>query len=145
MQPEMSADEVLSALLDAINNQSHDLIIVNFANPDMVGHTGVLEAAIKAVEVVDQALDKVISALSACGGTMLLTADHGNCELMWDEASNSPHTAHTTNPVPIYWIGAPSYHQLRDGGLSDLAPSLLELLGLPVPSEMTGHSLIKPN
>lgn len=145
MQPEMSADQVLSALLDAINNQSHDLIIVNFANPDMVGHTGVLEAAIKAVEVVDQALDKVISALNACGGTMLLTADHGNCELMWDAASNSPHTAHTTNPVPIYWIGAPSHHQLRDGGLSDLAPSLLELLGLPVPSEMTGHSLIKPN
>ena len=145
MQPEMSADQVLSALLDAINNQSHDFIIVNFANPDMVGHTGVLEAAIKAVEVVDQALDKVISALNACGGTMLLTADHGNCELMWDAASNSPHTAHTTNPVPIYWIGAPSHHQLRDGGLSDLAPSLLELLGLPVPSEMTGHSLIKPN
>jgi 2,3-bisphosphoglycerate-independent phosphoglycerate mutase len=111
----------------------------------MVGHTGVLEAAIKAVEVIDQALDKVISALNTCGGTMLLTADHGNCELMWDEASNSPHTAHTTNPVPVYWIGAPPHYHLRDGGLSDLAPSLLELLGLPVPSEMTGHSLIEPN
>ncbi len=141
LQPEMSAEQVLSALLHAINSQSHDLIIVNFANPDMVGHTGDLNAAIKAVETVDQAIEKVISALEACGGVMLLTADHGNCELMWDENSNCPHTAHTTNPVPIYWIGAPSHGQIRDGGLSDLAPTLLELLGISVPDEMTGISL----
>ncbi|MGB2436052.1 MAG: alkaline phosphatase family protein, partial [Candidatus Puniceispirillales bacterium] len=131
--------------LQAINSQSHDLIIVNFANPDMVGHTGDLEATIKAVETVDQALEKVISLLEACGGTMLLTADHGNCELMWDEDSNSPHTAHTTNPVPIYWIGAPPHGHIRDGGLSDLAPSLLDLLGVSVPDEMTGISLISYN
>ncbi|MGB2165871.1 MAG: 2,3-bisphosphoglycerate-independent phosphoglycerate mutase [Candidatus Puniceispirillales bacterium] len=145
LQPEMSAEQVLSALLQAINSQSHDLIIVNFANPDMVGHTGDLEATIKAVETVDQALEKVISLLEACGGTMLLTADHGNCELMWDEDSNSPHTAHTTNPVPIYWIGAPPHGHIRDGGLSDLAPSLLDLLGVSVPDEMTGISLISYN
>ena len=145
LQPEMSADQVLSALLDAINSASHDLIIVNFANPDMVGHTGDLNAAIKAVETVDQALDAVISALQACGGVMLLTADHGNCEQMWDEDSDGPHTAHTTNLVPVYWINAPDNGGLRDGGLSDLAPSLLELLGIPIPKEMTGKSLFEPN
>lgn len=145
LQPEMSAQKVLASLLKAISTHSHDLIIVNFANPDMVGHTGVLEAAIKAVETVDHALGFVLSALETSGGVMLLTADHGNCELMWDKASRSPHTAHTTNPVPIYWIGAPDNWSLCDGGLSDLAPSLLELLGLPIPPEMTGTSLLQSN
>lgn len=141
LKPDMSADAVLTALLASITGKQHDLIIVNFANPDMVGHTGVLEAAITAVEVVDHAIGKVISALDAVGGTMLLTADHGNCEVMWDDASNSPHTAHTTNPVPIYWIGAPKGGRLKNGGLSDLAPSLLSLLGISIPKEMTGSSL----
>ncbi len=141
LKPDMSADAVLTALLASIMDKQHDLIIVNFANPDMVGHTGVLEAAITAVEVVDQAIGEVVSALNSVGGTMLLTADHGNCEVMWDDDANSPHTAHTTNPVPIYWIGAPAGSQLKNGGLSDLAPSLLSLLGITIPKEMTGSSL----
>jgi 2,3-bisphosphoglycerate-independent phosphoglycerate mutase len=133
---------VLAALLKAITDKKHDLIIVNFANPDMVGHTGVLAAAITAVEVVDHAIGEVISALEDVGGSMLLTADHGNCEVMWDDASNTAHTAHTTNPVPIYWIGAPIGGRLKHGGLSDLAPSLLTLLGVPIPTEMSGSSLL---
>ncbi len=142
LKPDMSADAVLAALLEAITDKKHDLIIVNFANPDMVGHTGVLAAAITAVEVVDHAIGEVISALEDVGGSMLLTADHGNCEVMWDDASNTAHTAHTTNPVPIYWIGAPIGGRLKHGGLSDLAPSLLTLLGVPIPTEMSGSSLL---
>ena len=141
LKPDMSADAVLTALLASITGKQHDLIIVNFANPDMVGHTGVLEAAITAVEVVDHAIGEVIAALDAVGGTMLLTADHGNCEVMWDDATNTPHTAHTTNPVPIYWIGAPKGGKLKHGGLSDLAPSLLSLLGISIPKDMTGSPL----
>ena len=141
LKPDMSADAVLTALLASITGKQHDLIIVNFANPDMVGHTGVLEAAITAVEVVDHAIGEVITALDAVGGTMLLTADHGNCEVMWDDATNTPHTAHTTNPVPIYWIGAPKGGRLKHGGLSDLAPSLLSLLGISIPKDMTGSPL----
>jgi len=140
LQPEMSANHVRDILVDAIRKGQHDLIIVNFANPDMVGHTGDLDAAIRAVEVVDQAVGDTITALDEKGGVMLLTADHGNCEIMWDDDANSPHTAHSYNPVPIYLIGGSA--SLRDGGLSDLAPTLLTLLGLEVPPEMTGTSLL---
>ena len=142
LKPEMSADGVLGDLLAAINGQSHDLIIVNFANPDMVGHTGDLNAAIKAVETVDQAVGQAIAAIEQAGGAMIVTADHGNCEIMWDDAANSPHTAHSYNLVPAYLIGGQG-KILSDGGLSDLAPTLLDLMDLPIPEEMTGQSLLK--
>ena len=142
LQPEMSADCVLNDLLAAINDQNHDLIIVNFANPDMVGHTGELDAAIIAVETVDHAVGQAVAAIEAVGGAMIVTADHGNCDIMWDEFANSPHTAHSYNPVPAYLIGGKG-KTLADGGLSDLAPTLLELMDLPIPQEMTGQSLLK--
>ena len=142
LQPEMSAAAVLDKLLTAITAREHELIIVNFANPDMVGHTGDLAAAITAVETIDKAIGATIKALDAAGGTMLLTADHGNCETMWDASSQAPHTAHTTNPVPLYWLGAPPHARLKSGNLSDLAPSILTLLGLAIPDAMTGTSLL---
>ena len=142
LKPEMSADGVLHYLLAAINGQTHDLIIVNFANPDMVGHTGDLNAAIKAVETVDHAVGQAVAAIESVGGAMIVTADHGNCEIMWDDAANSPHTAHSYNPVPAYLIGGGG-KTLADGGLSDLAPTLLFLMDLPLPTEMTGQSLLK--
>lgn len=142
LQPEMSADGVLASLLGAINDQAHDLIIVNFANPDMVGHTGDLDAAIKAVETVDYAVGQAVEAILANDGVMIITADHGNCEIMWDEDASSPHTAHSYNLVPAYLINGEGF-TLADGGLSDLAPTLLTLMGLPVPDEMTGQSLLR--
>ena len=141
LRPEMSADGVLAEAIDAIDAKQHHLIIINFANPDMVGHSGDLAAAMKAVSVVDYAVGMIIATIEKVGGTMLLTADHGNCEEMLDVASGSPHTAHTTNKVPIYWIGAPEGAGLCDGGLIDLAPSLLTLLGLEIPADMTGRPL----
>ena len=141
LQPEMSADGVKTRLLDAIKGKAHDLIIVNFANPDMVGHTGDLAAAITACETVDTAVGEAIEAILSVGGHLIITSDHGNCDVMWDNAANSPHTAHTYNPVPIYLVGVES-GQLRDGGLSDLAPTLLHLMGLEAPEEMTGVNLI---
>ena len=141
LQPEMSADGVKTQLLDAIRRQSHDLIIVNFANPDMVGHTGDLNAAITACETVDAAVGEAINALAEVGGQMIITADHGNCDVMWDKEATSPHTAHTYNPVPIYLVGVAG-GKLRDGGLSDLAPTLLHLMGIDAPKEMTGRNLI---
>ncbi|MCF6444735.1 2,3-bisphosphoglycerate-independent phosphoglycerate mutase [Nereida sp. MMG025] len=140
LQPEMSADEVTDAFVDAIG-AGYDLIVTNYANPDMVGHTGDLQAAIKACEAVDQGLGRVLEALDKAGGAMIVTADHGNCEVMWDAATNGPHTAHTLNPVPVALVGADG--PLRDGRLADLAPTLLALMGLEQPPEMTGHSLIK--
>jgi 2,3-bisphosphoglycerate-independent phosphoglycerate mutase len=111
----------------------------------MVGHTGVLAAAVKAVESIDGCLARVTSAVLAKGGCVLVTADHGNCEQMIDPATGEPHTAHTTNPVPIWWVTRdPQGRRLRDGTLADLAPTILELLGLPVPTEMTGRSLLVP-
>ena len=142
LQPEMSEPEVADQLVAAIE-AGHDLIVVNFANPDMVGHTGVLEAAIRACEAVDHGLGRAIAALKACGGAMIVTADHGNCEQMWDPVTNGPHTAHTLNPVPVIVMGAPTGSRLRDGGrLADLAPTVLQLMGLPQPPEMTGVSLL---
>jgi 2,3-bisphosphoglycerate-independent phosphoglycerate mutase len=141
LQPEMSAPEVADKLVEAIN-RGYDLIVVNFANPDMVGHTGSLPAAIKACEAVDQGLTRALAALTAKGGAMLICADHGNCEVMVDPVTGGPHTAHTTNPVPVILVGGPAGARLRDGRLSDLAPTLLQLMGLPQPVEMTGVSLI---
>ena len=142
LQPEMSAPEVSDKLVEAIEH-GYDLIVVNFANPDMVGHTGILEAAIKACEAVDAGLGRAVAALKARGGAMIVTADHGNCEMMWDPVTNGPHTAHTVNPVPVIVMGAPEGARLRDGGrLADLAPTLLHLMGLPQPAEMTGKSLL---
>ena len=144
MQPEMSAAEVTEHFVDAIKDQQYDLIVVNYANPDMVGHTGDLAAATKACEAVDQGVGQVLDALQAVGGAMLLTADHGNCEVMVDPITGEPHTAHTLNPVPVVLFGGPKGARLRRGGrLADLAPSLLQLMGLPQPKEMTGVSLIE--
>ena len=117
--------------------------MTNYANPDMVGHTGDLAAAIKACEAVDRGLTRVVAALEQAGGAMVLTADHGNCETMVDPETGEPHTAHTTNLVPVALIGGPEGAGLADGRLADLAPTLLELMELPKPSEMTGTSLIR--
>ncbi|SFR35051.1 2,3-bisphosphoglycerate-independent phosphoglycerate mutase [Litoreibacter janthinus] len=141
MQPEMSADEVTADLVGAIRDQ-YDLIVVNFANPDMVGHTGDLNAAIAACEAVDQGLTQAIAALDEVGGAMIVTADHGNCETMVDPETGGPHTAHTTNLVPVILYGGPANVSLNSGRLADLAPTLLDLMGLAKPDEMTGVSLI---
>ena len=142
LQPEMSAAEVTDHFVGAIE-KGYDLIVVNYANPDMVGHTGDLKAAITACEAVDQGLARVLTALKKAGGAMIVTADHGNCETMVDPVTGGPHTAHTTNPVPVILVGGPKGAKLRNGRLSDLAPTLLQLMGLPKPEEMTGESLIR--
>ena len=142
LQPEMSAPEVTDKFVEAIE-AGYDLIVTNYANPDMVGHTGDLAAAMKACEAVDAGLSRVVAALEKAGGAMVLTADHGNCETMIDPETGGPHTAHTTNLVPVAVVGAPDGASLRDGRLSDLAPTLLDLMGLPIPEEMTGRSLIQ--
>jgi 2,3-bisphosphoglycerate-independent phosphoglycerate mutase len=141
LQPEMSAPEVAERLVAAIED-GFDLIVVNFANPDMVGHTGILSAAIAACEAVDRGLGPALAALDRAGGAMIVTADHGNCETMADPVTGAPHTAHTTNPVPVILVGGPPGARLRDGRLADLAPTVLDLMGLPLPPEMTGESLI---
>jgi 2,3-bisphosphoglycerate-independent phosphoglycerate mutase len=142
LQPEMSAAEVTEHLVAAIRSGEYALLVCNFANPDMVGHTGVLEAAIKAVETVDTGLGQVISAVEDMGGSMLVTADHGNCEVMVDPVTGVPHTAHTLNPVPVILVGGPEGARLHDGRLADLAPTLLSLMGIDQPAEMTGESLL---
>jgi 2,3-bisphosphoglycerate-independent phosphoglycerate mutase len=141
LQPEMSAPEVTDHLVAAIG-EGYDLIVANYANPDMVGHTGDLDAAIRACEAVDQGLGRALDAVEQAGGAMIVTADHGNCETMRDPVTGGPHTAHTTNPVPVILVGGPEGARLMDGSLADLAPSLLHLMGLPQPPEMTGRSLI---
>jgi len=142
-KPEMSAAKVTEESVRRIMDGNYAFVLINYANPDMVGHTGVLEAAVKAVESVDSELDRLAEAVLAKGGSLLITADHGNCEMMVDPKSGAPHTAHTTNPVPIFWVAEDAIgHRLRDGGLADLAPTVLDLMGLPQPEEMTGRSLI---
>jgi 2,3-bisphosphoglycerate-independent phosphoglycerate mutase len=141
LQPEMSSAEVTAKFVAAIE-QGYDLIVTNYANPDMVGHTGDLQAAIKACEAVDAGLAQVVAALEKAGGAMIVTADHGNCEVMVDPETGGPHTAHTLNPVPIALVGGPEGAQVRQGRLSDLAPTLLDLMNLPKPPEMTGESLL---
>ena len=141
LQPEMSAPELTDKAVAAIQSGAYDLIVLNFANPDMVGHTGSLSAAIRAVEAVDAGLGRIADAVAAAGGALLVTADHGNCELMRDPATGGPHTAHTTNPVPVMLAGHGGL--LDDGRLGDLAPTLLALMGLPKPEAMTGRSLLE--
>jgi 2,3-bisphosphoglycerate-independent phosphoglycerate mutase len=144
-RPEMSAAAVTRELLEHLEDGDYSFILVNYANPDMVGHTGVMDAAVKAIETVDSCLEKVAGAVLALDGHMLITADHGNCELMIDPETGGPHTAHTTNPVPIHWVSRdPAGRSLCDGTLADLAPTVLTLMGLPIPDEMSGRSLIVP-
>lgn len=142
LQPEMSAPELTRMAVQAIASSQYDLVVLNFANPDMVGHTGVLAAAIKAVETVDKGLGAIADAVLAQGGAVLVTADHGNCELMVDPLTGEPHTAHTTNPVPVMLLGGTAT-SLADGRLADVAPTLLALMGLAQPPEMTGRSLLR--
>ena len=142
LKPEMSAPEVTERAVEAIATGRFDLIVLNFANPDIVGHTGSLEAAIKAVEAVDAGLGRIAEAVRKACGALLVTADHGNAELMRDPETGGPHTAHTLNPVPVLLAGGPAGARLRDGRLADVAPTLLELLGLPKPETMTGRSLL---
>jgi 2,3-bisphosphoglycerate-independent phosphoglycerate mutase len=142
LQPEMSAEKVAQTVLDRLKAQNDDFIVVNFANPDMVGHSGILEATIKAVEAADRYAGMVVKAVNAKGGIALVTADHGNAELMFDMLHNQPHTYHTTSPVPFVLI-SDEYTMLRPRGiLADIAPTILELLGIPIPKSMTGASLI---
>ncbi len=141
LQPEMSAYEVTEKVVDAINSQNYDCIILNYANPDMVGHTGNLEAAIKAIETIDECVGKVVEAVENQNGVLIITADHGNAEQMIDYKTGEPHTAHTTNPVPLILVGMENA-KLRQGRLADLAPTMLDIMGLPKPEEMTGESII---
>ena len=136
--PEMSANAITEKLLNVIKNNAFDFILVNYANPDMVGHTGNLDATIKACEVVDKCLGEVYHELKNLGGTLLLTSDHGNCEVMYDSFNQSPHTSHTLNPVPFIVVGVPGLSVVKDGSLSDIAPTILDILKIDVPMEMTG-------
>ncbi len=142
LQPEMSASELTDKAVAAIDSGKYDLIVLNFANPDMVGHTGVLSAAIKAVETVDAGLGRIVAAIEKSGGALLATADHGNCEMMRDPETGGPHTSHTTNPVPLLAFGAGA-KSLSSGRLADLAPTLLAMMELPQPREMTGQNLLR--
>jgi 2,3-bisphosphoglycerate-independent phosphoglycerate mutase len=142
LQPEMSAPELTDKAVAAIASGKYDLIVLNYANPDMVGHTGSLPAAIKAVETVDAGLGRIAAAIQKSGGALLVTADHGNCEMMRDPATGGPHTSHTLNPVPVLLVGARNRALVAEGRLADIAPTLLELMELPRPKEMTGSSLL---
>jgi len=145
LKPEMSAYEVAEIVLERLDSNKYDVIVVNFANPDMVGHTGVLSAAIKAAEAVDECVGRILDKVKTMGGSAIITADHGNFEKMWDTAKNQPHTAHTVGDVPLV-IFDERYKgcELRESGrLADIGPTLLEMIGLPQPKEMTGKSLIE--
>ena len=142
LKPEMSAPQMTDAVVKAVRNNQYDVIICNFANPDMVGHSGDFNATVKAIEAVDQCLGRVLEAVQATGGELLITADHGNAEQMFDDATGQPHTAHTTNPVPFVYIGRPAT-LAATGALEDIAPTMLHLLDLPIPSEMSGKSLVE--
>jgi 2,3-bisphosphoglycerate-independent phosphoglycerate mutase len=142
LQPEMSAPEVTDKAVKAIESGKYDLIVLNYANPDMVGHTGSLPAAIKAVETVDAGLGRIADAIAKAGGALMVIADHGNCELMRDPETGGPHTAHTTNPVPVIVMGSGA-KSLSEGKLADVAPTLLALMDLPQPKEITGKALLR--
>lgn len=141
MQPEMSAIEVTDKVVEAIESKKYDTIILNYANPDMVGHTGILEAAVKAIETIDECVQRVVEAIEKTEGVMLITADHGNSEQMIDYSTGEPHTAHTTNPVPLAIVGIGN-RKIKEGRLADLAPTMLDLMELEKPREMTGESLL---
>ena len=143
LQPEMSAPELTDKAVAAIKSGKYDMIVLNFANADMVGHTGSIPAAIKAVETVDTGLGRIASAIEQMGGALLVTADHGNAEMMVDPVTGGPHTAHTLNPVPLILVGAGNRIVVKEGRLADIAPTMLELMGLPKPPEMTGSSLMQ--
>jgi 2,3-bisphosphoglycerate-independent phosphoglycerate mutase len=145
LKPEMSAPEVTAALIERLRSRSLDFFLLNFANADMVGHTGIYEAAVRACKQVDQSVGAIVREALDLGGAVFVTADHGNSEQMWDETTNSPHTAHTTNPVPAIFAGAALQGRtLRAGGvLADVAPTLLDLLEIEQPAEMTGRSLLR--
>jgi len=144
LKPEMAASDVTAQLVETIRSTAYDLIVVNYANPDMVGHTGDLKAAIAACEAVDAGLGAAMAAIADVNGVMVVTADHGNCEMMVDPETGGPHTAHTLNPVPVILYPGNGGETLRAGGaLADLAPTLLDLMGLPQPKEMSGESLAR--
>ena len=141
-KPEMSLPEITNKLVLAIKENKFDLIVANFANGDMVGHSGNFQATIKAVEAIDEALGKCIKVMQGVGGEVLVIADHGNCEEMFDNSVNQPHTQHTTNLVPFLYIGRAA--QVESGGsLEDVAPTILTIAGVTPPPEMTGHNLLK--
>lgn len=145
LQPEMSAPEVTDRIVEAIEQQRYDVIVVNYANGDMVGHTGVFAAAVQAVECLDNCLDRIVTALDKVGGEALITADHGNVEKMEDESTGQAHTAHTCEPVPFIYVGKRSASMRSNGVLADVAPTMLTLMGLPIPAEMTGRSIVELN
>lgn len=142
LQPQMSAHELSKTLTEAIEEQRYDLIVANLANPDMVGHTGKLEAAVAAVEAVDRVVGEVVSALTKVGGEAIITADHGNAEQMQDPKTGQAHTAHTTNPVPLIYVGPREWALSSSGSLRDVAPTLLKLMNIAIPVQMTGHALV---
>ena len=142
LQPEMSAPELSRRLQDAIRSGQFEVIVANVANPDMVGHSGDFDAAVKAVEAVDRLLGEVVAATREAGGELLVTADHGNVEQMTDPTSGQVHTAHTTNPVPLVFLGQRNCSMKSEGSLRDIAPTMLTLLGLDVPTVMTGQAMI---
>jgi 2,3-bisphosphoglycerate-independent phosphoglycerate mutase len=143
-QPEMSAPEVTDKVVEAIGSGRFDVVVLNYANTDMVGHTGDIAAATKAVETVDACLGRLSQAVETAGGTLVITADHGNAEMMRDPKTGEPHTAHTLNPVPFVVVNPPAPARVENGRLADVAPTLLAILGLPKPAAMTGHSLLVP-
>ena len=139
----MSAYEVCDKLVEAIKSGKYDVIIINFANPDMVGHTGVQDAAVKAVEVVDECIGKTVDAIKEVNGQLFICADHGNAEQLLDYETGESFTAHTTNPVPFLLVNYDENYTLREGGcLADIAPTLIEMMGMEQPEEMTGKSLL---
>ena len=143
LKPQMSAPEVCEKILDAINSQKYDVVVANFANPDMVGHTGVIPAAVKAIEVVDECVGKIVDAIKAVNGTLFICADHGNADMMVDYETGEPWTAHTTNPVPFILVNYDPAYTLAEGGcLADIVPTLIECMGEEQPKEMTGKSLL---
>ncbi|MFZ3203294.1 MAG: 2,3-bisphosphoglycerate-independent phosphoglycerate mutase, partial [Pseudomonas sp.] len=143
LQPEMNAPQVTDRIVEAIEKQRYDVIVVNYANGDMVGHTGVFDAAVKAVECLDSCVGRIVAALDKVGGEALITADHGNVEQMEDVCTGQAHTAHTCEPVPFIYVGK-RHLSMREGGvLADVAPTMLTLMGLPIPQEMTGTSIIR--
>ncbi|VAW42819.1 2,3-bisphosphoglycerate-independent phosphoglycerate mutase, partial [hydrothermal vent metagenome] len=143
LQPEMSAYELTEAILQRLKTDDDDFILVNFANPDMVGHTGVLEAAVRAVETVDECAGRLVEAIVQSGGAALITADHGNCEIMINEKTSDPHTYHTTQPVSFFVLCNDKIWLRPRGKLADVAPTVLDLMGVEQPPEMNGRSLIE--
>ncbi len=142
LKPEMSAYEVTEKVIEAIKSEKYDSIILNYANPDMVGHTGSIDAAVRALETINDCVAKVVEAVKSVDGVLLITADHGNAEQMIDYKTGEPYTAHTTNPVPLAVVGLPGNKKVKEGRLADLAPTMLDIMGLEKPDEMTGESLI---